>query len=120
MLTITYQGGATITPYMALLDTAAFASEPRTVVHDVLDGPPVYSLRPAGPVRGVLVIGFLSEQAATDAWRVHMVPAIFEIADTESASLNFRYVVSGGDIELAIEDQTANAWVLRVPYVEVS
>lgn len=119
MTTISYGGGPAITPTLALIDTATTKAEPRTVVHDILDGPPVYTLRAASPLTGRLELAFLDETAATDCRDAHMLASVFDIASADHRSLNFRYVVTGGDIELAPDDETVAGWVVTIPYQQV-
>jgi hypothetical protein len=119
MITVTYPGGMTITPTLALIDTASMSSTPRTVVHDILDGPPVHTLRPAAPLSGTLQLAFYTEQAATDAMLAHRTASLFTVTSTDNALLNFNYVVTGGDIRIALDPQTASGWVLSVPFQEV-
>lgn len=119
MTTITYAGGPVITPTLALIDTASVVSEARTVVHDILDGEPVHTLRPASPLRGRLVLGFLSEQEALDCLQAHRLASVFTIA-SDVTLVNFRYIVTGGELALAPDEDTQAGWVLEVPYQEVS
>ena len=119
MIAITYDGGATMTPATALIDTASTSAEARTVLHDILDGPPVYTLRPASPVRGKLELGFLDEIDASDCRDAHMLASVFAIRSAEHRSLNFSYVVADGDVELAAEDETRAGWIVTIPYQEV-
>lgn len=118
--TITYQGGNTITPSLVTIDTFDMATEPRTVVHDILDGPPVHTLRPAAPLTGTLQLLFRTEQAATDCMRSHRVPALFTVASTDRPVLNFDYVVTGGAITLTIDAETASHWIVGVPFQGVT
>ncbi|MFI8633992.1 hypothetical protein ACIGEP_15515 [Microbacterium sp. NPDC077663] len=117
--TITYSGGPDITPTLALIQTSSIRSEPRTVVHPILDGAPIHTLRSASPRRGVLTLGFLSNADARDCFGAHEVAAIFRIESDDDPLVNFRYVVTGGDIEIAPDEETVAGWVVRVPFEAV-
>lgn len=116
---ISYDGGATIRPTLALIETAALTSAPRTVVHDILDGPPVHTLRPASPTRGTLALGFVDETAATDCLRAHQLAAVFTITSDENALVNFQYVVTGADLRIELDEESRAGWIVRVSYQAV-
>lgn len=119
MTVISYAGGADIAPDQTDIATAAFISEPRTVVHDILDGPPVYTLRPADPRTGILRLGFTTEQAALDCFESHRIPSVFTVSSTESIALNFAYIVAGGRVSFELDRETGRLWTVEVPYQEV-
>lgn len=116
MTVITYAGGADVHPDYAIIGSATTTSTPGTVVHTILDGPPVYTLRPAEPLRGTLHLGFVDEQDARDALEVHRLPSVFRITSSTRGILNFAYIVTGGDLRLELDAETASVWVLEVPY----
>lgn len=119
MIAITYDGGPTLRPTVALRRTASLRSAPRTVGHDILDGPEVYTLRPAAALKGVLVLGFTDETAARDCMEAHRLPAVFTVATDESDLIGFRYIVIDGDLSCDIDEETAAGWVVSVPFQEV-
>lgn len=119
MIAITYDGGPVMRPTVALRRTAALRSAPRNTSHDILDGPPVYTLRPAGPLSGVLELGFTSEVDALDCLQAHRIAAVFTVTTDESALIGFRYVVVDGDLAVAIDDETGAGWLVSIPFQEV-
>lgn len=113
--TITYQGGNTISPHLALIGSHERESESRNVQHEILGGPPVYTLRTANPPRGTLMLLFKGEQEALDAYVAHELPAPFTITDTDRAALNFQYIVNGS-LRMRLDRDTAALWVVEVQY----
>lgn len=116
--TITYAGGVPVVPELALVATFATEQQSRHIVHEILDGPPVFTLRPAGPRTGTLSLLFTTEGAADDARDVHTLPAVFSYADTDRPSANMEYIVTGL-LGVKLDPETAARWVLAVPFTEV-
>lgn len=93
----------------------------RTVIHDILDrSDPDVSLRAAASRSGTLELLFADETAATNAETLHTGISVWSILDPDRASVAMSYVVADGDIERELDDETRNAWVVRVPYREVT
>lgn len=115
MTTTITTGTDTLRPLLAELDSYAANAQSRNVVHEILDGPPVVTLRDASPDTGELVLIFTTEQAALDALEVHKMAAVFTIADTDRAALNFRYIFDG-NATVALDPSTVNHWRVRISY----
>lgn len=118
MTTITYDGGPAIHPMLALIESYGVTSEARTVSHSILDGPPVHTLRPAGPDAGTLTLLFIDETPARDCYSAHKLAAVFAIADTTRALLNFRYVVAG-ELRMQLDSATRERWLVTIPFQAV-
>nr|WP_278101894.1 hypothetical protein [Microbacterium proteolyticum] len=109
---ITFDGGAAIFPELVLRESYAARSESGTRSHDILDGPPVYTLRPAGPDTGMLAMLFAYETPARDCYTAHKLAATFTIADTTAELLNFEYVVIDRP-EIRLDGRR---WIVSVPF----
>lgn len=118
MTTITYDGGPIITPDLVDISSVTARSASRVVSHDILDGSPVHTLRPASPARGTLALVFVTETAARDCFEAHRVAAVFTMTSPDRALLNLRYVVTD-DIDIALDEDTAAHWVITVRYEAV-
>ena len=119
MTTVTYPGGPILTPTAVEVSSGAASSRSRVVSHEILDGPPVHTLRPAGPIRGTLALIFTDETDANDAFEVHRIPAVFTLATADRAFLNMTYVVTEGYVQIELDDETAAFWTVTVPFEEV-
>ena len=120
LTTITSTGGSKIDPILAVGASAKFASRARTVLHDILDGPPVYTLRAALPASGTLQLVFTSAAAAEACERAHRLASLFTITSAEISRLNFDYVVTpGGEVVLELDTDTASVWLVHVPFQQV-
>lgn len=115
--TITYDGGPTMTPDATELQSGTARSESRNVIHEILDGPPVYTLRAAGPRAGDLILRFRSEVAARDCFEAHRLATVFTLTSTTSRLPSFRYIVRDSP---EIEPAETGLWRVRVPYQGVS
>ena len=119
-MTITITTGAdTLHPAFAQVDSYALNASSRNVVHHILDGAPVVTLREAEPETGNLLLTFTTEQAALDALDVHRMPAIFRIIDTTRSTLNFRYILDG-TASVELDRELASIWHLRVAFRKVT
>lgn len=116
--TITYDGGQTLRPNVVNITSVTAASRARVVSHDVLDGPPVHTLRPAAPARGELELLFYSETAARDCFEAHRLAAVFTMESTDRALLNVKYIVTD-DIDVTLDRDTASHWKVTVRYEAV-
>jgi hypothetical protein len=120
MTTITYAGGTAIVPDIAAVQSASLRSRSRVKSHEILDGPPVHTLRPASPSTGELRLVFDAAIAAADCYTAHQLPAVFTLTDPDVSVLNFRYVLQdGGEARLELDPDTQSTWVVVVPYQAV-
>ena len=120
LTTITSTGGGRIDPLIVDVVTAKFSSQARTVLHDILDGPPVYTLRAALPASGTLRLVFATASDAAACEVAHRRASLFTITSAELPRLNFDYVVApGGEVVLELDPDTAVGWVVEVPFQQV-
>lgn len=118
MTTITHSTGV-ITP--TVVDGWSASREARTKVHDILGrSDPDVTLRPAGLRAGTLKLVFATEQAAADAVAVLAVPQVLTLADADRPSLAGRFVAADGTIELQLDDETRDVWIVTCPFREVA
>lgn len=117
-MTTISSGGTTITPDLVLGWDAG--REARTVVHEVLDGPPAATLRAASPRAGVLRLFFLTPEAAHACASAHAAPAVWLLDDPDVPGGTLRYVVAGGQVRVVSEPPDHRRWVVEVPYQEVA
>ena len=116
--TITYAGGPTMSPRLTLVESGQQTAAARTVSHDILDGPPVHTLRPAAPSTGTLHHLFDTYIEAKDCYEAHRLATVYTIADPDVDLINFQYVVQG-ELDIHIDEETQDAWVVLVPYQEL-
>ena len=93
----------------------------RTIVHELLHSEePVVSLAAPGVRRGTLSYFFESAEAAATCWDMHTATAVFTLTAPVSDSVQvLRYVVTGGDLRMSLDEATAKQVVIEVPYLEV-
>lgn len=115
MTTITY-GDTTITP--TLVDGWSQARSGQNVVHPLIAGGAEYTLRTPMPRSGVVTYLFADEADALAAEQLHITAPYVDIVDEDRAVPNGRYIVDG-EINLELEVQTRDLWVLRVGFREV-
>jgi len=118
MTTLT-NGTATITP--TLVDGYSAGQEARTIAHPIISrpGPDDVTLRPAGPRTGVLRLLFTTEADAEAARALHAVPYVWTLNDDDRTSIGMDYVVEGGTLGTALEDETRDLWLIDIPFREV-
>lgn len=117
MTTISHAGGV-ITP--TIVDGYQARREARTIVHPIVNrSNPDVTLRAAGLRVGQLRCVFAVEAAAVDAFNVFAVPQVFALTDPDRA-IGMSFVVADGEIEIGLDDETRDVWVIVVPFVEVT
>jgi hypothetical protein len=99
------------------------ARESGNIIHPIIGrAEPDVTLRPASLRTGVLELGFAGPDAeadSADAEQAHAGMGAFTLHNDVRPSLGFSYVVNG-TVERALEDETRDAWIVRVGYQEVS
>ncbi|HWU29340.1 MAG TPA: hypothetical protein VN041_09655 [Microbacterium sp.] len=116
--TITHSSGIIVPDIMDGFDAARDAG---TLIHPVLGSPdPDVSLRPAGRRSGELRLVFSSAAGAVTAETVLAVPQVLALSDPDVGAVAMSFVVAGGQLRVEIDDETRSAWVLSVPFQEVS
>ncbi len=109
---------ATVSPLLVLGYEATRTS--RNIVHDLLDGGIGIVFTAPRLRSGTLELLFDSESAAFDALSLHEQETTFTLADDDRAAVNMTYVVGEGNLTITLDDETRFAWVVAVPYQEVS
>ena len=91
----------------------------RTVVHDLIGGGIAVTHVEPRPRSGILELLFETEATATACVTLHAADSSFEIVATDRPGIAMTYVVAGGDLSIALDDETRELWVLRVPFQEI-
>lgn len=88
----------------------------RTVAHQLLESTRNdFTLLPPGPRRGRMLIRFHTSADAHAAVEFFAARAEFSISPNDLPELDVRFVVTGGDIDLA---QAVGSWTVTVPWME--
>lgn len=115
-VTITTSTGQTLTPELIL--GYEFGSDTNNVLHKIIDGDPVVTLREAAPRDGDLEFLFVDEAAALNCEKQHKRAATFTLLDTDRPALTMRYFVKDR-VEVALDDDTRAVWVVKIPFQEL-
>lgn len=115
---LTYPGGSAIIADFAARGTADAEVVSRTITHEILDGPPVHTLRPAKPQTGTLTLLFSTEQTAHRAKDQLTAAAVFTITSTDSANLPARIIVRTVRVEQ--HDRAEGVWTVLIDYEAVT
>ncbi|KNY06868.1 hypothetical protein [Microbacterium sp. GCS4] len=117
MTTITHSAGV-ITP--TIVDGYRASRAARTIVHRIIGRPdPDVSYRPASLRSGQLTCVFAVEADAHAAEAVFSVPQPLTLNDTD-VSIGMTFIVpEGGSIEVELDDETRDVWLVRVDFEEV-
>lgn len=117
MTTTIYQDSDSIAPELV------HAYEPETDVattfHETISGRVIATLRPALPRSGTLNLVFYTEEAAWAAEDFHRRLAFFQLDDTDSPHINMTYGVNGR-MRVTLDDDSGAAWILEVPFREIT
>lgn len=115
---ITYTDG-TITP--TLVDGYTIARESRNIEHIILGrASSDFTLRPAGLRAGTLRLLFPLEADATAAEAALSTAELFSLVTDDRDGLDMSFVVVGGGVELALDDQTRSVWIVSVTFQETT
>ncbi|WP_336630769.1 MULTISPECIES: hypothetical protein [unclassified Microbacterium] len=91
-----------------------------TKVHTALSGDIAVVLAPARPRSGTLRLLYQSEAAAFAAVSLHSRAATFTLSDAERSRVHMQYTLSeGGQVRLALDETTLDAFVVTVDYQEI-
>jgi len=110
-------GVTTIT--VPILDGFEGSAPARTLVRTSLSGEESVTLRPAGPRSGVLSCVMAAEDDALSLHAMARSASVLNLATSLPASVDMAFVMSGGDVSIALDAARA-AWVVSIPFVEVS
>lgn len=115
---ITHSFGS-ITP--EVVDGYTASREARTVVHPILNrSDPDITLRATGLRTGSLSCVFKDQASAITAYGILSVAQVLTLTDPEVPAVDMSFVVAEGDLEIALDDETREVWIVTVPFVEVS
>jgi len=116
--TITHSAGV-ITP--ELVDGYEATREVRTVVHDIINRTnPDVTFRAPGPRSGSLRCLFPVQADAIAAYGVLSTPQVFTLTDPDVPAVGMSFIVAGGDLTIALDDNTRGVWWVTAPFVEVA
>ncbi|GAB3608593.1 hypothetical protein GCM10027414_07180 [Humibacter ginsengiterrae] len=93
---------------------------PGNIVHNIIGGPPVVTLRPAQPRQGTLNLLFEDEQTAEAARALLVTPALFVYRDTDLPTVGMTFALDGQGVGPALENETRQWWTVSVGYLEVT
>lgn len=115
--TLAYAGGTPIVPDFAALGSLNAEVVSRTITHEILDGPPVYTLQPAKPQTGTLLLEFSNSNRAHAAKDRLTAAAVYTITSDDSPHFPARLIVR----RVAVTQRdNGKAWVVAVDYEEVN
>lgn len=110
-------GTTTVTPDQ--IDGWSSSNASRNIVHQIIGGgEDDLSLFPASPRRGQIKAVFSSEADAETCRVLHLAPRTFTFATTDR-DLGIQYVVDG-DVQVDLDDETRDLWVVTIPFREVT
>lgn len=118
MTVITYPGGHPVTPDFVVVGSADAEIQSRSITHEILDGAPVHTLRPARPQTGTLTCLFSTSARAHGAKDALTAADVYTVTSTEDPALNRRMLVRSVRVEQDAE--TAGVWVVRIDYEAVA
>lgn len=122
MTTTISDGTITVTP--TVIDGYNSTRESTTLAHEVPGSAwPDIVLRPAGPQRGTLRLGFAgsgSEVASLIAQQLHASGSVLALASTDRSTVAMSYVLApGGRVTRELDDTTRDAWIVTADFLEV-
>lgn len=89
--------------------------------HDLLGGGTSMSLGKAGLRTGTLELFFPLEVDAAAAEALHGEVGVFTLVDPDRTTVAMSYVLAdGGELGRELDDETRDAWVVRVAFQEVA
>lgn len=104
----------------ASVTTWATSQTSRNVIHDIIGrADPDVTLKPASSRAGTLEMLFTSQSGAETARGILSKLGVFTITTADPAWLNgFKFVIQG-EVAVALDSTTQNAWVLTAGFKEV-
>ena len=115
--TITYSGGVPVTGQLALHSSGDVTVTSRTITHEILDGAPVHTLRPAKPQTGTIKLLFSTSALAHNAVDALSAPDVYTVTSTDDESLNLRIVIRSVRVEQA--SPAVTRWTVSIEYESV-
>lgn len=120
-VTITYPGAVdTINPDQ--IDGYDSERESGNVLHPIAGrASGDATLAPAQLRTGTLRLVFADEAASKAAEDAHSLPVAFTFSASDLSTVDMYYILQpGGRVRRSIDEETRNAWLLEVPFQEVS
>lgn len=115
--TLTYAGGTPIEADFAVAGSGNAEVISRTISHEILDGPPVHTMRPARPQSGTLELLFTTSERAHLAKDRLTAAAVYTIVSTDSLNLPSRIVVR--TVRVSQHEDATKVWTVYVDYEAV-
>lgn len=117
--TITAAGsGNTTSPN--LIDGYEAGRRSRNQTIDLISGGIAVILVSPRPRSGTLELLYVDEAEAFAAVALHAEETVFTLESDERAPVNMVYVVGDGDVGIALDDETRDAWVVTIPFQEIT
>ncbi|CAH0262797.1 hypothetical protein SRABI98_03551 [Microbacterium sp. Bi98] len=116
--TLSYAGGTPIQPDFTVVGSGDAEIVSRTITHEILDGPPVHTMRPARPQTGTLELLFATSARAHQAKDRLTAAAVYTIVSTDSDDLPSRIIVRG--LRVSQHEDAAKIWTVYVDYEAVN
>lgn len=120
MPTTLSNGVDTITP--TLVTGYRSGRAPATRVHQIIGrSDPDVTFAPTSMRAGTLELLVEDEASAATAEQLLAAPASWSLDDPDRPTIAMSFVVSdAGQLERELEDESRDAWLIRVPYIEVA
>lgn len=115
---ITVNDGTSDTTSPALVLGYETSQESQNIIHDIIGGGIAVTLVRPRPRAGTLELFYLTEADAFEALALHARETTFSLSDTDRPSVAMTYVTDGS-IDLGLDDEGRQRWVLSVGYQEV-
>lgn len=117
--TITAAGSGDTTSPLTVVGYEA-ARESRNQTRDLLDGGIAVVLNKPRPRSGTLRLLYAEEAQAFAAMDIHAQETTFTLETDDRVSVGMTYVLGEGDVTIALDDETRDAWVVSVPFQEIT
>ena len=117
LITVNDGSGTSTSPALVLGYDTQRASQ--NIVHDIIGGGIAVSLIRPRPRAGTLELFYLTEAAAFAALDLHSIESTFSLADSDRPAVNMTYALDGSGVQVALDPETRNRWIVSVSYQEV-
>lgn len=91
----------------------------RNIVHDLISGGIAVTLISPRPRSGTLRLVYATESDAAFSVLLHAEETTFTLVDDDRDSLAMTYVIDGSGVEIALDDESRDVWVVSVGFQEV-
>lgn len=110
--------GDTTSPLLVLGYEASRRS--RNTTRDLLSGDIAVVMNSPRPRSGTLELLYDVEGDAFAAVNIHAQETTFTLETDDRVSVGMTYVLGEGDVTIALDDETRDAWVVSVPFQEIT